>query len=84
MSKYGSAIVSNQHPSHEQKSLERDDILEISGFEKDYLTQSNKVKLPEIAYGVSHSTEVPADGFKNLNNTMNNFNSDPYALRIKQ
>ena len=37
------------------------------------------MKLPEIAYGVSQSTEVP-EGFKQMNS---NFNSDPYALRIK-
>ena len=42
----------------------------------------NKVKLPEIGYGVSHSTEMP-EGFQKMSNTMSNFYSDPYALRIK-
>ena len=39
------------------------------------------MKLPEISYSVIHSTEVP-DGF--AKHGMSNFNSDPYALRIKQ
>ena len=83
---------------------EKDSLLYIVGTEMvDYASSTggggggNKVKLPEIGYGVSHSTEVP-DGFQKLNNggsggvvgvasnhhpNMNNFNSDPYALRIK-
>lgn len=40
------------------------------------------MKLPEIGLFISHSTEVP-EGFQKLNNNMSNFNSDPYALRIK-
>ena len=46
------------------------------------MTAGNKVKLPEIGYGVSHSTEMP-EGFAKINSHINNFNSDPYALRIK-
>ena len=43
----------------------------------------HKVRLPEIAYGVSHSTVVSnTEGSQKLNKTMNNYNSDPYALRL--
>lgn len=81
---------------HQSTNFERDiaDDLAVGMIEKDYAFSStgggNKVKLPEIGYGVSHSTEMP-EGFQKLNNAtavnnhpiMNNFNSDPYALRIK-
>lgn len=42
-----------------------------------------KVRLPEIAYGVSQSTVISnADGQQKMSKTMNNYNSDPYALRL--
>ena len=54
-----------------------------AGDHPDHLSNTvNKVKLPEIAYGVSHSTEMPDGVQKQLNKTMNNYNSDPYALRL--
>jgi hypothetical protein len=73
---------------HQNVNYERDENEGAVGENsKDYsgitmATSGNKVKLPEIGYGISHSTEAP-DGFSKHNNAMNNFNSDPYALRIK-
>lgn len=58
----------------------------MTHFDKDYVSTSaeaGKVKLPEIGFGVSHSTDVP-ESFQKLNNLVNNFNSDPYALRINK
>lgn len=85
LSKYGSSIV------HKNDNLEKaENDVTVGPNMKDYsnvpmvgVPSNNQVKLPEIGYGVSHSTEVP-DGFQKLNGGINNFYSDPYALRIKQ
>ena len=56
---------------HQSSNFERDiaEDLAVGVVDKDYASSTgggNKVKLPEIGYGVSHSTEVP-DGFQKLN-----------------
>lgn len=63
---------------HQSSNFERDiaEDLAVGVVDKDYPNTlldyasstggGNKVKLPEIGYGVSHSTEVP-DGFQKLN-----------------
>ena len=59
---------------HQSSNFERDlaEDLAVGVGDKDYASSTggggNKVKLPEIGYGVSHSTEVAAEGFQKLNN----------------
>lgn len=65
----------------EDEGAARENVRDYSGVAM--TTSGNKMKLPEIGYGVSHSTEAP-EGFLRLNGVLNNFNSDPYSLRIKQ
>lgn len=84
--KYGS-YHQHGHNSSGGVDFDRENNLDMGGgSELDMNSQTmngQKVRLPEIAYGVSQSTVVSqADGTNKMSKTMNNYNSDPYALRL--